>query len=59
MVLNPVKVHAPEQLATLLVCTFTTVLGSVAVGLRITARRIKRAPIGWDDWAIFVALVGI
>lgn len=46
--------QAPAILATASVFTALSVL---AVILRFVARRLKRAQLGWDDWAILAALV--
>lgn len=35
----------------------TWVLGLAVVGLRITARRLSRNELWWDDWLIIVSLV--
>lgn len=47
---NPGKMYA---LATVL-----TLLAAVAVLLRLHARKIKNASLGWDDYLILSALVG-
>ena len=57
MALDTVKVHTTEQLVLLLVSIFSAALATTAVVLRVISHRIKRAPLGLDDWAIFVALV--
>lgn len=38
--------------------TVLTILPAVAVVLRIYARKIKKAILGWDDYLIIFALVG-
>ena len=39
--------------------TVMTVVAIVAIGLRFWARRIKRAALSWDDYAIVPALVRV
>ena len=45
----------PNELASIVCGLFAAV---VAVGARIAARRISRARLGPEDWAIFAAMVG-
>ena len=40
------------------VCSMLTVLSTVAVVLRIIARRIKRLSLAADDYLVLLALVG-
>ena len=35
------------------------VLASVVVALRFKARTLKNVLVGWDDWMILMALVGL
>ncbi|RDW93801.1 uncharacterized protein DSM5745_01123 [Aspergillus mulundensis] len=43
--------------ATVVVTILFIVLTGLAVGLRLSARRVNRAPLGWDDWFIILSTV--
>ena len=39
------------------VCSVMIALSAIAVGLRLTARRLSKVRLRWDDWLILIALV--
>ena len=47
-----------RRTAVIVVPIFMGLLATICVVLRLYARRIKRAPLGPDDYTIIVALVG-
>ncbi|KAI9851442.1 MAG: hypothetical protein M1838_003631 [Thelocarpon superellum] len=49
--------HDSRQATLLAALIFVTVLSSVAVGLRLLARRIAHVGLSYDDWTILVAQV--
>ena len=39
------------------VCSVMIALSAVAVALRLTARRLSKVRLRWDDWLVLIALV--
>lgn len=39
------------------VCSIMIALSAIAVALRLTARRLSKVQLRWDDWLILIALV--